>query len=92
VLEAELLAGLAEGSREIARAVIGHDALDLDAEACVIGDGRFKEGDCALLPFVIHHSAEGDARCVVDTNMDELPTDTEVTVDHTCSSSRDPMP
>jgi hypothetical protein len=92
VLEAELLAGLAEGSREITRAVIGPDALDLDAEACVIGDGRLKEGDCALFPLVLHHPAEGDARCIADTNMDELPTDTEVAVDHTGSSSRDPMP
>jgi hypothetical protein len=50
LLEAELLAGLAEGSREVARAVIDHDALDLDSEACVIDDGPLKEGDRLLQP------------------------------------------
>ena len=72
---------------EIARAVIGHDALHLDAEAGVVGDGRFEEGDGALFPLVLHHSAEGDARGIVDADMDELPADTEMAVDDTGATS-----
>ena len=39
VLDAELLAGTGEGFRAIAAAVVGHDALDGDAEAFEVGDG-----------------------------------------------------
>ncbi len=91
MFEAELLAGLAKGSREIARAVVGHDALDLDAQACVVGHRRLKEGDGAGFSLVPHHPAKGDAGCIVDTDMDELPTDAEVAIDHTGLSSCDPM-
>src|SRR6516164_7398967 len=34
---------------------------------------------------------EGDTRCVVDADMDELPADAEMAVDHAGLSSRDPM-
>ncbi len=49
--------------------------VDLDAEACVVGDGGFEEGDGALLLLVGHDLGEGDARSVVDADMDELPAD-----------------
>ena len=37
-------AGVAEGAGFVAGAVVGHDALDGDAEACVVGDGGLEEG------------------------------------------------
>ena len=46
---------------------------DLDAEACVIGDGGPEEGDGTALLLVLHDLAEGDARGIVDADMDELP-------------------
>ena len=48
VLEAETLAGRAEGEGLVAGAVVGHDALDLDAEALVVGDSGLEEGDGAV--------------------------------------------
>ena len=46
---------------------------DRDAEACVVGDGGLEEGDGALLFLVGQDLREGDARGVVDADMDELP-------------------
>ena len=65
--------GLPEGFGAVARAVVGHDAFDLDAELGVIGQGGLEEGDGAFLLFVRHDLGEGKARGVVDANMDELP-------------------
>src|SRR6516162_4719658 len=91
VFEGELLAGFGEVLREIARAVVGHNTLDLDPQTCVIGHRRFEEGNGAGLPLVAHDLTEGDTRCVVDAYMDELPADAEMAVDHAGLSSRDPM-
>jgi len=74
VPEAEPFAGPREGEGFVARAVIGHDALHLDAEACVVSDGGFEEGDSAAPLLVFPDLAEGDARGIVDADMDELPT------------------
>ena len=46
--EDELLAGFGEVPREIARAVVGHNTLDLDPQTCVIGHRRFEEGNGAV--------------------------------------------
>ena len=91
VFEAEFLAGFGEVPREIARAVVGHNALDLDPQTCVIGHRRFEEGNGTGLPLVAHDQAEGDTGCIVDADMDELPADPEMAVDHAGLSSRDPM-
>ena len=40
MLDAKPLAGFGEGERFVAAAVVGHDAINGDAEASVIGDGR----------------------------------------------------
>src|SRR5580700_4270804 len=73
VLEAEPLAQPAEGEGLVAGAVVGHDALDFDAEAFVVGERRFEEGGGAALPLIGHDLGEGDAGVVVDGDMDELP-------------------
>ena len=52
--EDELLAGFGEVPREIARAVVGHNTLDLDPQTYVIGHRRFEEGNGAGLPLVAH--------------------------------------
>src|SRR4029453_9375741 len=42
-------------------AVVGHDPLDFDAEACVVGDGGPEEGLGTTFALVFHDAAEGDA-------------------------------
>ena len=72
----QCLAGVAEGAAAIAGAIIGHHARHGDAEAAVIGEGGMEEGGRAFLLLVGPDLAEGDARGIVDTDMDELPADT----------------
>lgn len=72
VLQAEALACLAEGFGTVAGAVVGHDALDLHTQACVIGDGRLEEGNSALFSFVLQHTAESDTGSIIDADMHEL--------------------
>ncbi len=75
VFEAELLACLGEGLGTVAGAVVGHDTLDRDTQACIVGDRRLEKGHGAGLPLVLHHPAESDPGGVVDTDVDELPAD-----------------
>src|SRR5262249_57310169 len=72
VREAELPADFGEGLGTIAGAVVGHDACDVHAEAAVVSDGLLEEGDGALLFLITPDLGEGQARCVVDRNVDEL--------------------
>ena len=53
------------------RAVVGHDADDGDPKAGVVVNRRFEEGDSAFLALVGQDLGEGDARCVVDRDMNE---------------------
>ncbi len=72
--EAKPFAGVTEGEGFVARAIVGHDgAFHGDAEVCVIGDGRLEEGDMRFAAFVGLDLGEGDARGIVDADMDELP-------------------
>ena len=73
VLEAKAPAGVAEAAGSIAGAVVGHDALDGNAEACVVDDGSLEEGDGAGLALGLHDAAEGDAGGIVDGDVNELP-------------------
>jgi hypothetical protein len=73
VLEAERLAGIAEGEGLIARAVVGHHALNLDAELLVIGKCGLEEEDRTVCGFIEQDEREGDARGIVDTNMNIFP-------------------
>ena len=74
VLETEPFAGSAEGPGFIARSVFGHDALNADAELCVVDHRGFQEGDSAPLALAFLDLGIGDARGVVDADMDVLPT------------------
>lgn len=52
VLDPEFSAGVAEVDGSVARAIVGHHALDDDAEACKVGDCSLEEGHGALFAFV----------------------------------------
>src|SRR6478752_1643276 len=73
VLEAEILAGVAEFLGAIAGTVVGHDAKDANAETLIVGDSCFEEGDRTLLLLVGENLGEGEPGGVVDANVDELP-------------------
>src|SRR6516165_2751188 len=70
-------------------AIVGHDALDLDAKARVIGHRALQEGDRATRLLVGHDLAEADARVVVDREVDELPAG--VLVPTALSNAGDPV-
>jgi hypothetical protein len=74
VLETEPPAGFGESSGSIAGTIIGHDALDRQAQARIVGDRRLEERNGALLTLVLHDRAEGNAGGVVNANVDKLPT------------------
>jgi hypothetical protein len=73
VLEAEPPAGVSEGEGFVARAVVGHDALDGDAETGVVGDGGLEEGYGTSLALVGFDLAEGDGRGIVLAPMENSP-------------------
>ena len=75
MLEAEPLADSGERPGTIAGTVVGHDALDLHAQARVVGDSAFEEGPSTGFPLVLLDLGEGDARGVVDADRNELPAD-----------------
>ena len=62
---------------------------DVDAEAGVVGDGSFEEGDSTLLALVGHELDESDARGIVDADVDELPAYAEMAVDRAPISTGD---
>jgi hypothetical protein len=49
VPQSETSASFLEGKGLVAGTVVRHHALDLDAEACVVGDRRLEEGDRTML-------------------------------------------
>lgn len=65
--------GVAEGSE--ADAVVGHDALDVDAEASKETQGVEEKAQAGGAFFVGQDFRVGEARMVVDRQMDILPTD-----------------
>lgn len=71
----EGLAGLVEGLRAVAAAVVGHHAHHPDPRRMIPRHRRFEEGDGILLALAVENPAEGEARVVVDADMDELPSD-----------------
>src|SRR5258708_3075640 len=75
VPEPAIAAGVAEVECPVARAVVGHHPGNADAQALVVGQGCLQEGDGALFLLVGHDLAEGQARGIVDGDVDELPAD-----------------
>jgi hypothetical protein len=62
MLEAEPSAGIEEGERSVAGAVIGHDVFDRDVQARILGDGGLEEGHGNALALVGLDLGESDAR------------------------------
>src|SRR6202048_5217685 len=71
--DAELAAGLYEGSGAERRTVVGEQPPDRDAQGCVVGRGGMQEGDGAVLLLVGGHGREADPGMVVDSHEQELP-------------------
>ena len=73
VFDAEVAAGSGPQFRFVARPIVGHDALDPDAEAAIVCDGRLQVLDSWLLLFACLDLTEGHPRVVVDSDVDVLP-------------------
>src|SRR5260370_27127764 len=75
MLEVKPATGIAEGEGFVARAIVGHDTLDGDTEACIVGNGGLEEGDGASFAFVGLDMGEGVARGIVNADIDKRPAD-----------------
>ncbi|WP_341204400.1 hypothetical protein [uncultured Sphingomonas sp.] len=60
----------------VGRAVVGHAPLDRDARALEPGERAFEEGGGVGLALGGQHFGIGQARCVIDADMEEVPADT----------------
>ena len=75
MLDVEGLTGVAKGAAEISRAVVGHDPLDGHPKGREPGDGALEEGHGTFLALVRQDLGVGEARGVVDADMQEVPAD-----------------
>jgi len=73
VVDAELEAGGAELAGAIAGAVVGEQAADGDTVLGVEGDGGVQESDGGWALLVGQHAGEGEARVIVDGDVQSLP-------------------
>lgn len=71
--DAKCFESVAEGEGFVAGAVVGHDAIDPDAEAGIVGNRCLENGDCTYRLFVRLDLGEGNARGIVDGDMDIFP-------------------
>src|SRR5262249_59340066 len=67
------VARLAPGVAAIGRAVVGHDALDGDAVPAEPGQRAGEERDGAVLALVGQHFAVGQARGIIDADVQIFP-------------------
>jgi hypothetical protein len=74
--------GVAEVVAAIGIAVVGHDPLELDAVAGEPGERPFEEGNRAGLALVRQDLGVRQARGVIDRDVQVLPADATVAVDH----------
>lgn len=73
MLQAELFARVAEREGFVTGSIVGHDALDLDAQLCIPGHRRLQMRDGAGGLLVRMDLGEGGAGRIVDADMDMLP-------------------
>ena len=71
--DAETTASIAEVVRAIARAVVGQQTTDADAERAVVTDGGMQESDGGGSALIGQDLGEGQAGVVVDGDGNELP-------------------
>ena len=88
----EAFAGCSETLGAVARAIIGHHTLDPDTQPGIIGDSGLKESHSTFLALIRHDLDEGDARSIVDADVDELPADAMMAIDRARIATSDAMP
>ena len=74
--DAETTASIAEEARAVARAVVGQQTTDADAERAVVSDRGVEESDGGVAAFSGQDLREGEAGVVVDGDVNELPAST----------------
>jgi hypothetical protein len=72
VADVEQAAGLGEQPRDVARAVVAHHPLDADAPFSEPAQGTHEKAGAALAALVGQHLDIGQARGVIDGDMNEL--------------------
>jgi hypothetical protein len=75
VFDPKLFASERKGLRTIATAVIGHDAIDSDAEASVVGDSGEQERNGTFLLLVWKDIGPSDTGMIINGDVNEVPTD-----------------
>ncbi len=71
--DAETTASIAEEARAIARAVVGEQTTNGDAEGAVVTDRGVEESHRGVAAFIGQDLREGEAGVVVNSDMHELP-------------------
>ena len=71
--DAETMASIAEEPRAIARAVVGQQTTNVDAEGAVVSDRSMEESHGGVAAFIGQDLREGEAGVVVDGDVNELP-------------------
>src|SRR5580704_5403101 len=89
VLEPGPGAGGAEGMAAVSRTIVGHDPLDVDAVTGEPIERAAEEGNGVFLLLVRQELGVGQARGVVDTDVQRLPTDAVVAVDGSAAAPGD---
>ena len=84
--------GGSEGMAAIGIAVVGHDPLDGDAMAREPDQRPLEEGDGPGLALVGEDLGVGQARGVIDGDVQVFPADAAVAVDHAGPAAGDAMP
>src|SRR5271168_5136809 len=64
---------ITEGEAFISRSVVGHDALDGDAVVFEPSKAAFQEGGCVFLAFARQQLSVGQARAVIDGDVQVFP-------------------
>ncbi len=71
--DAETTASIAEEARAVARAVVGQQTTNADAERAVVTDCGVEESDGGVAAFIGQDLREGQPGVVVNSDMHELP-------------------
>ena len=77
MFEAEFAQAIGEGVGAVAGSIVGKHGLEADAEPGIVGEGLAEEVEHGGTGFVWVDGREGDARVVVDSDMDVLGSDAE---------------
>src|SRR6516162_8105883 len=71
--------------------MVSHHALDADTELGEVSDSGLKKSHGTFLALIWHNLHEGDARSIIDADVDELPTDAMMAIDRARIATGDAM-